>query len=60
MTEFCENGFIKIVFVRSRDNKSDGFTKNVTKEIFEDHSKSMVYGRDEFEALRDRGEDVED
>ena len=46
--------------MRSRENKYDGFTKNVSKEIFEDHSKLMVYGKDEFEALRDRGEEVED
>ena len=60
VTEFCENGFIKIIFVRSRDNKSDGFTKNVSKEIFMDHSKSMVYGRDEFEGLRVGGEETAD
>ena len=53
VTEFCESGFIKIMFVRSRENKSDGFTKNVTKEIYEDHSKSMIYGKDEFETMRE-------
>ena len=60
VTEFCESGFIKIVFVRSRENKSDGMTKNVTKEIYRNHSKSMVYAKDDFEALRYGGEEEED
>jgi hypothetical protein len=33
--EFVEEGFIKIIFVRTKENRSDGFTKNVTGEIYD-------------------------
>ena len=35
--EFVEEGFIKIIFVRTKENRSDGFTKNVTGEIYDAH-----------------------
>jgi hypothetical protein len=35
--EFVEEGFVKIVFVRSEHNTSDGFTKNVTGDIYDAH-----------------------
>ena len=38
---------IVIVFVRSQENKSDGFTKNVKTEIYEDHSSDMVWDKSE-------------
>ncbi len=34
--EFVEEGFVKIIFVRSEHNTSDGFTKNVTGDILYD------------------------
>jgi hypothetical protein len=30
-----EDGFIKIIFVRTNENDADIFTKNVNKEIYE-------------------------
>jgi hypothetical protein len=42
LTQFIEDGFIKIVFVKSEDNKSDFFTKNVSGDIFEKHKGSFV------------------
>ena len=33
--EFIEDGYIKIVFVKSGDNYSDGFTKNVTQDVYQ-------------------------
>ena len=33
--EFVEEGFIKIIFVRTKENRSDGFTKNVTGECYD-------------------------
>ena len=59
MTEFCECGFVKIIFVRSRENRSDGFTKNVTKEIYEDHARHMIFEKKEFEEQKHRGEEGE-
>ena len=36
--EFIEEGFLKVVFVRTKDNIADGFTKNINNEIYGLHS----------------------
>jgi hypothetical protein len=36
--EYVEDGFIKIIFVRSEHNVSDRFTKNVTGDIYDAHN----------------------
>jgi hypothetical protein len=40
--EFIEEGFIRVVFVRSVDNKSDMFTKNVSSELYERHKREYI------------------
>jgi hypothetical protein len=35
--ELIEDGFIKIISVRSEDNFADGFTKNVSGSIYDAH-----------------------
>ena len=40
--ENVEDGIIKIEFVRSIDNDSDIFTKNVNQEIYEKHVKNFL------------------
>ena len=40
--ENAEDGIIKIEFVRSVDNDSDIFTKNVTQETYEKHVKKFL------------------
>jgi hypothetical protein len=40
--EFVEDGFIRIVFVRTVDNVLDYFTKNVTGDIYDAHVKDFV------------------
>jgi hypothetical protein len=40
--EFVEEGFIKIIFVRTKENRSDGFTKNVTGEIYDAHVETYM------------------
>ena len=40
---------IKIVFVRTADNKSDGFTKNVSADIHEKHSQDFVWHKSDLE-----------
>jgi hypothetical protein len=40
--ENLEDGIIKIEFVKSVDNKSDIFTKNVTQEIYEKHVEKFL------------------
>ena len=44
--EFIEDGFVKIVFVRSKENAADIFTKNVSGEIYDYHSSTMVINKD--------------
>jgi len=41
--EFIEDGFIRIVFVRTKLNKADMFTKNVVGDIHNAHSKSFIW-----------------
>ena len=42
MREFIEDGFIKIEFVRSTENESDVFTKNVNQETYQKHMKKFL------------------
>jgi len=41
--EFVEEGFIKIIFVRTKDNKADIFTKNVVGDLFDKHNKEFTW-----------------
>ena len=36
--EYVEDGILKIIFVRSKDNEADIFTKNVTEELHKKHT----------------------
>jgi hypothetical protein len=40
--EHVEDGFIKIVFVKSEENNADVFTKNVGKEAYEKHVSKFI------------------
>jgi hypothetical protein len=40
--EFIDDGFIKIEFVRSAENDSDLFEKNVNQELYEKHTKKFL------------------
>jgi hypothetical protein len=40
--EFIEDGFIKIELVRSAENDSDSFTKNVNQELYAKHTKKFL------------------
>ena len=42
VNQFVEEGFLKIVFVKSEDNKSDPFTKNVNGDTYERHKDSTM------------------
>jgi hypothetical protein len=41
--ELVEGKVVEIIFVKSADNKSDGFTKNISGDLFEAHSKDYVW-----------------
>jgi hypothetical protein len=49
IAEFVEEGFMKIIFVKSEDNLSDGLTKNVSKEIYERHREGHVGSKESVE-----------
>jgi hypothetical protein len=40
--EFVEEGFVKIVFVKTTENKSDMFTKNVSGEAYDEHIDNYI------------------
>jgi hypothetical protein len=44
--EFVADKFIKIIFVRTDENVSDGFTKNVSGDIYDRHCKEFIAERD--------------
>lgn len=39
--QYVEDGIVKIIFVRSEDNKADIFTKNTKDDVFKRHTKYM-------------------
>jgi len=41
--EFVEDGFIKIIFVRTKDNRADIFTKNVVGDLFDKHTEEFTW-----------------
>jgi hypothetical protein len=43
--QYVEEGFIRIIFVRTDENTSDVFTKNVSGEIMERHNMEFITNR---------------
>jgi hypothetical protein len=50
--EYVESGFLKVVFVNSKENKSDIFTKNVSGELYDKHKGTYIIRRQEVEPIR--------
>jgi len=48
--QHIKDGTIMIEFVRSSENNSDIFTKNVTSETFSRHSEKMIWTNEEYKA----------
>jgi hypothetical protein len=44
--ELIEAGIIKIIFVKTNDNKADIYTKNVSQELFEKHTEQYLLEQD--------------
>ena len=42
MNELVEDGFLRIIFVKTVNNDADLFTKNLGRELHDKHSKKMV------------------
>jgi hypothetical protein len=57
--ENLDDGIIKIEFIRSVENQSDIFTKNVTQEIYQRHVKTFLEEIIEGEFMAERGKVLE-
>jgi len=51
VTQFITDGFLKIIFVKTSDNTSDPFTKNVSGETHEKHKEKYVWKGSEVACL---------
>ena len=49
--EMTEDKFLKIVFVRSENNTSDGHTKNLGEELYKKHSSTYVWDKRSVETI---------
>ena len=49
LTNYIEDGFIQIVFVKSGENLSDFLTKNVSSEVYEKHKHAYISKRESIE-----------
>jgi len=45
--ELVEDKVVEIIFVKTDENKADGFTKNVRGDVFEEHVKDFIWNKDE-------------
>ena len=45
--EVIQEGKVKIVFVRSKENVADIFTKNTTGDIFQQHMQKLVWSKEQ-------------
>jgi hypothetical protein len=50
--EYVESSFLKIVFVNSKENKSDMFRKNVSSELYYKHKGTYIIRRQKVEPIR--------
>ena len=46
--EYVEDGHIRVKFVRTGENQSDGFTKNVTPDVYMNHTKFYLQEQSDF------------
>jgi hypothetical protein len=53
VTEFIEDGLITIKFVKTEDNNSDGFTKNLNADLHDKHITKFIANKDEIEKIDD-------
>ena len=53
--EFVQDGFIKVIFVKTTDNDADLFNKNLSGALHEKHSTKMLTRKHE-EEMRDEKE----
>jgi hypothetical protein len=49
VTQFIQDGFLKIIFVKTKQNTFDIFTKNVNSEIYENHKDDYIWKKEDME-----------
>ena len=54
IAQFVEEGFLKIIFVKSEDNLSDGQTKNTSGDVHEQHAPHYVMKHNMFHSGADK------
>jgi len=64
VTDWIEKKLIEVVFVQTKENISDGFTKNVNRETYQNHTPHYVqersYLKDDNNVAYERDSDDED
>ena len=49
VTKYIQDGFLKVLFVKTDDNSADVFTKNVSSATFEKHENTYVGTKEELD-----------
>jgi hypothetical protein len=47
VTEMIVEGILKVIFFRSEDNDADIFTKNLAKDLHQEHARKMIEPKEE-------------
>jgi hypothetical protein len=59
VTEMIVEGILKVIFVRSEDNDADIFTKNLAKDLHQEHARKMIEPKEELSLIGLSGESPE-
>jgi hypothetical protein len=49
--EYIINEFVKVMFIKSEDNKADMFTKNVSNDLYEKQNKEYIIKREDVDTI---------
>ena len=49
VTQFVDDGFLKIIFVKTAENVSDMFTKNVSSDIHDKHKGGYIWTKEDLD-----------
>jgi hypothetical protein len=59
VTEMIVEGIFKVIFVRSENNDADIFTKNLVKDLHQEHARKMIEPKEELSLIGLSGESPE-
>ena len=49
VTEFIDKGFCEIIFLKTEENQSNGFKKNLSRKLHEKYTKNLIKQKDQVE-----------